>query len=123
MKTALMIIAGAATGVVASMGLGGGFILLLYLAAFTDLSQVEAQGANLLFFVPVISVSILINIKNKLIDLKPALICGLTGAVTAVGGYFVAEAIDGGLLRKAFAVFIIIAGLKDLFAKKKKAGG
>ncbi len=119
MKIVLMCAVGLAAAIAASMGLGGGFIMLLYYVLFTDLKQVKAQGANLLFFLPVTAVSIILHIKNGLIDKKSALICGLVGALTAVGGCLVAEAVEGALLRKIFAVFIIIAGLKDLFAKKQ----
>ena len=44
------ILIGLLSGAAASMGLGGGFIFLIYLSAFTDTPQDIAQGANLLFF-------------------------------------------------------------------------
>ena len=39
------------------------------------------------------------------------------GAAAAVAGFFAAQAVEETALRTAFAVFIILAGLKDLFAK------
>ena len=108
---------GLLSGVMASMGLGGGFILLVYLALYTDMEQQAAQGVNLFFFIPIIALSLVFHIKNRLVDLKTALFCGGAGAAVAAAGYAVAEALEGDLLRKIFAVFIIAAGLRDLFSK------
>lgn len=46
----------ALTGITASMGLGGGFILVIYLTVFKKMAQLEAQGVNLLFFLPIAGV-------------------------------------------------------------------
>lgn len=64
------ILVGILTGATASMGLGGGFILLVYLSVFTEIPQDIAQGINLLFFLPIALLSLVIHIKNKLTDLK-----------------------------------------------------
>ena len=82
------ILVGILTGATASMGLGGGFILLVYLSVFTEIPQDIAQGINLLFFLPIALLSLVIHIKNKLTDLKLVgkyLILGLPCAV--VGSY------------------------------------
>jgi Predicted permeases len=113
---------GAASGILASMGMGGGFILLVYLTLFSDIEQRTAQGVNLLFFIPIIMISVIIHIKNKLIDIKTALVCGGIGAATVFAGFWAANALDNEWLRRAFALFIIIAGLKDLFSKKVDKG-
>lgn len=114
------ILIGFITGVAASMGLGGGFILLVYLSSFTDAPQDIAQGVNLLFFLPIALLSLCIHAKNKLIEWKLVgqyLIFGLAG----VGiGCALAFIIDTDLLRTLFAVLILIAGAKELFHKKKK---
>ncbi len=110
-------VVGFLSGVLASMGLGGGFILLVYLSLFTEIEQKAAQGINLFFFIPIILLSIVFHIKNKLIDFKTALICGACGAATVFAGYALAKAVDNDWLRRAFAVFIILAGLRDLFSR------
>jgi len=111
---------GFASGILASMGLGGGFVLVVYFALFTDLMQKGAQGINLLFFIPITVIAVVLHIKNKLIDIKTAVICSLIGIPAVVGGFYLAQNIDNQWLRKAFAVFIIISGLKDLFSKKQQ---
>lgn len=111
-------IVGGATGVLASMGLGGGFILMVYLALFTNIPQKSSGGINLLFFIPVSLLAIIFNIKNKMIDVKICLICSLYGVVTCVIGFYIAQQINNNWLRKGFAIFIILMGIKDLFTKK-----
>lgn len=109
---------GLASGVLASMGMGGGFILVVYFALFTDFVQKGAQGINLLFFIPITVIAVWLHIKNKLIDVKTALWCSLTGLPAVVAGFYLVQNIDNGWLRKAFALFVIVAGLKDLLSKQ-----
>ena len=45
----LAVIVSAAVG---AMGLGGGSVLILYLTLILNMQQVQAQGINLLFFLP-----------------------------------------------------------------------
>ena len=51
----------AAAALVTSLGMGGGAVLLLYLTAVKGMDQLEAQGLNLLFFIPVAVVSLWIS--------------------------------------------------------------
>ena len=53
-----------ATGVFASLGLGGGMVLIIYLTVFAGMPQIQAQGINLIFFVPIAIISIIIHNKN-----------------------------------------------------------
>ena len=45
-------IVGLVSGVVSGMGIGGGSILILYLTLFAGMAQQQAQGINLLYFLP-----------------------------------------------------------------------
>ena len=113
----LPFLVGAGSGLLASMGMGGGFILLVYLAVFTKTEQLAAQGLNLFFFLPIIALSVALHIKNKLVDVKTALWLGFSGALTSVGGWWLAQQLQGDWLRRGFAVFLISVGLRDLLAK------
>ena len=117
MSFVMLSIVGLASGVLASMGLGGGFVLVVYLALFTDFVQKGAQGINLLFFIPITLIAVCIHVKNKLIDIKTAVICSVIGIPAVVAGFYIAQSIDNMWLRKAFAVYIIVSGLKDLLSK------
>lgn len=115
----LMYTAAFITGILASMGLGGGMILILYMTIIEGITQITSQGINLLFFIPIALLAIIIHSKNKLIKWKkiiPAVICGV---ISATGGTFLAKAIGNNFLTKIFAVFVLVTGFKELFWKKK----
>jgi hypothetical protein len=101
------------------MGLGGGFILIIYLSFFEDISQSAAGGINLLFFLPIALLSAIIHLKHGLVEksLLP-LICA-TGAAGAVSGALLMNVLDEGILRKLFAGLLLIVGLKELFGEVK----
>lgn len=113
-------IIGLLSGACASMGLGGGFVLMIYLLNFTDTNQLNAQGINLIFFLPIALVSILIHRKNKLINWRTIpLWCGF-GVLGIALGTFAAQWLDTTLLNKLFAVLLLIIGVKEIFHKEKK---
>ncbi len=113
------VIIGILTGTAASMGLGGGFIILIYLSAFTDTRQDIAQGINLLFFLPIALLSIVIHIKNKLIDKKTVIRYIIPGIIGVLCGSGISLMLDTGILRKLFAGVILIVGIRELFKKEK----
>ena len=114
------ILVGLITGAAASMGLGGGFILLVYLSVFTSTAQDIAQGINLLFFLPIALLSLIIHIRNKLIDLKLVGKYLILGLPCAVIGSFVTGIIDVEVLRKLFAAFLLYIGVSQLFGGSGK---
>lgn len=114
-------IVGFLSGICASLGIGGGFVLLLYLSAVAGMPQKEAQLLNLIFFLPIAVLSLVFHIKNKLIDGKaivPSVLGGLAGVFL---GVLLASWLSNEWLAKLFAVFIFLIGLKELFARKKLA--
>lgn len=115
-------IVGFVTGVIASMGLGGGFVLMIWLTVFAEVEQRAAQGINLLFFLPIALLSLIIHIKGGLIDktlIKKYLLGGIIGAVL---GTFASHVVPNGLLSKLFSLFLLAFGLRELFVSGKKKG-
>lgn len=109
------ILVGILTGATASMGLGGGFILLVYLSVFTEIPQDIAQGINLLFFLPIALLSLIIHIKNKLTDLKLVGKYLILGLPCAIVGSYVAGITDVAVLRKLFGIFVLYIGINQLY--------
>ncbi|MEG0615181.1 MAG: sulfite exporter TauE/SafE family protein [Oscillospiraceae bacterium] len=110
-------IAALLAGITASLGLGGGMILIIYLTVFAKMGQVAAQGINLLFFIPIAALSLIIHSKNHLVEWKKILPSILIGLVGAIIGTYLAGLLNPEILQKAFAVFILIVGIKELFSK------
>lgn len=108
-------IAALLTGVLASLGVGGGMVLIIYLTVFGGFDQLAAQGINLIYFLPIALLSVIIHSKNGLIEWKKILPSLITGVIFAVFGAAAARYIGSPLLKKIFAVFILLIGFKELF--------
>lgn len=119
MQTVLLIIVGILSGICASLGIGGGFVLLIYLTAVLSTNQLEAQFINLVFFIPIAILSLIFHIKHKLVVQKVAIKVIITGVIGAIMGVFIATILDAKLLSKLFAMFILVIGIQQLFQKEK----
>ncbi len=108
------------SGIFASLGVGGGFILILFLTFTLGMEQKEAQLLNLLFFIPIAIASVVVHLKNKLIDLNSASQCIVGGIVGVMVAIFISSFISNELLSKIFGVFLLIFGIKTLFTKKQE---
>ena len=108
-----------AAGIMASMGLGGGMLLIVYLTVFGGFSQIEAQGINLVFFLPIAAASLIFHAKNKLICTKKAIPTMLAGIAGSIVFGFAAARIHPDMLSKAFGIFLILMGGKEIFSKSK----
>ncbi len=114
------LLAGLFSGIIASMGMGGGAVLLIYLNLFTALPQLSAQGINLLFFIPTALFSLAIYIKNRQIMWKTVLPVAALGLLGAALGLWLTTVIESGLLTKLFGGFLIIIAIKEFFSKDNK---
>jgi uncharacterized membrane protein YfcA len=120
MNHVILAVAGFLSGLTASMGLGGGFVLLVYLTLFTSLPQKEAQLINLVFFLPIALLSVFLHLKHHLIEkdvLKKAILWGLIGVIA---GVLLSVWIKEELLSKLFGALVLLVGMRELFHKKKK---
>lgn len=117
---AAIAIASFVSGLTASLGLGGGMVLLVYLTMILSTAQLEAQGINLLFFLPIACLSLIIHTRSHLVKWRKILPAMIFGGISAAIFSFAADAIGSGLLRKAFAVILILSGIASLFKKGKK---
>ncbi|NLZ46329.1 MAG: sulfite exporter TauE/SafE family protein [Clostridiales bacterium] len=109
------------SGIMASMGLGGGMVLILYLTLFTSTGQLEAQGINLVFFVPIAIFALIIHTKNKLVKWKKIVPALITGTIFALIFSYVANNMDNMMLKKFFGFFIIAAGIREFFNSKSES--
>lgn len=106
-----------ASGLLGSLGMGAGAILLLYLRIYGGMEQLAAQGVNLIFFLPIAVLSILIHAKNRLIVWKAAAVCIAAGLPAVFLGVWLGNYMGGNLLSKLFAVMLLFIGIRELFQK------
>lgn len=100
------------------MGIGGGAILIPTLIIFTNLSQQEAQGINLIVFIPVAIAALIVHIKEKNIEFKLAFWIIISGVIGAILGSKLALIINSNTLKKFFAIFLLFIGIYELLNKK-----
>lgn len=110
------IIIGIISGIVASLGMGGGTILILLLTLINKMEQHLVQGTNLLFFIPTSIVSIYINVKNKKIDYKISRIIIIFGIFGAIIGSVLSFKINSKILKKYFGIFLIIISIFEIYS-------
>lgn len=114
------IIAGFLSGLLGSLGLGGGGILIIYLTMMKNIPQTHAQGINLIFFIPIAIMSIILHSKNDLIDWKIAVRYILYGIVGIIIGSILINVINESILSKIFSIILISIGIKEFLSKKDK---
>ncbi len=101
------ILLGIIFGIAGGMGLGGGIVLIPCLTLLLCASQHEAQGMTLFAYIPMAVFALASHIRRKTISLRPAIHLALLGGAGGAGGFFLAAAADGTVLRTAFGIFLI----------------
>ena len=105
------VIAGAISGVIAGMGMGGGTFLIPVLTIFFDIEQSKAQGINLFAFLPCAVFSLIVHIKNKLVDFKVGLPIIFAGVIASALSSLLALNLKNKFLQILFGIFLLIVGL------------
>lgn len=105
------VIAGVLGGVLGGMGMGGGTVLIPLLGIFYSVSQHTAQAVNLVSFIPMAVVALIIHLKNKLVDFSKIVWIIVPGVITCIVGCYLARAIPGGILRRAFGGFLTLLSI------------
>ena len=107
------------SGIISGMGIGGGTILIPALLFLTEVNQQQAQGVNLIYFIPTAVVALITHHKNGTLDLKTAKPLALLGLAGAAAGAFLAVSLESEILKKLFGGFLLLMGLSEIFKKKK----
>ncbi|MDD2387396.1 MAG: sulfite exporter TauE/SafE family protein [Bacteroidales bacterium] len=115
----LLLIVGVLAGVLAGLfGVGGGIIVIPALIYIFGMTQHQAQGTSIgLLLLPVGILAFMNYYRAGYINVKFVLILA---AAFVVGGYFgskLAINVANINLKRIFAVFVILVGVKMLFGK------
>ena len=112
----LYILFGMIAGFFGGLGMGGGTILIFLLTFLCRLEQHIAQATNLIFFIPTSIIAIIVNIKNKNIDIKLGIYTAIFGILGAIIGANIAIYTDVNKLRKLFGIFLILIVLHEIYS-------
>jgi hypothetical protein len=110
---------GVAAGILAGMvGIGGGVVIVPALIYFFGLDQHTAQGTSLAVLLPPTGLFAFLRYYHAgHVDMKMAavIVIGVLVGGWVGGGW--AQQVSGPALRKGFAVFMMLIGLKMFFQK------
>ena len=112
-------LAGFGTGILSAWGVGGGTLLLLLMTLFLGVDQTQAQGINLLYFLPTAGMSLLEHRKNGYLDREVMRAAIPLGTLAALAAAWAATSVDITVFRKPFGVFLLWAGANMLLQNKK----
>lgn len=115
----LYILIGVAAGILSGfIGIAGGVVVipaLIYLAGF---SQLNAQGTSLAILLPPVGLlAFLEYYKNGHVNVKAALIICIMLFLGAFVGAKIAQSVSPAVLRKSFAIILLMVSLKLLLGK------
>ncbi len=109
------LLAGTLSGFV---GVGGGIIIVPALVIFLGFTQHGAQGTSLaVLLAPVGILAVMNYYKTGNIDISAAIVICLAFVVGAYFGSKVAIGLNQQMVKKIFAVFMIVVAVKMLFGK------
>lgn len=119
MDIVLFIIIGLLAGVLSGMfGIGGGIIIvpaLIYLCGF---DQLKAQGTSLAIMLPPVGIlAFLEYYKRGQVSVKAGILICIFLIIGSVFGAKIANNIPIFLIKKGFAVLMILISIKMLFSK------
>jgi len=118
-ETYILLLIGLAAGLLSGLlGIGGGILIIPMLVGFLGYTQKEAQGTSLgLLLLPIGILAVLNYHKAGLINLKAVGIMVITFVAGSYLSSKYATALPDAVLKKIFAVFLLIYAFKLLLGK------
>lgn len=117
-----LIAVGLAAGVLsASLGVGGGIVYVPALVTLFSFAQHEAQGTSLAVIVPTMIVAAVVHSKARRVDWDTVIALGSAAVVGGFLGASSALALEGPVLRRLFAIFLVLTSLRMLARTRRSA--
>jgi len=115
----VLLLVGLVAGILSSMvGIGGGVVIVPSLVLILGMSQKLAQGTSLAMMLPPIGVLAVMNYyKQGFVDFKVGALLCLTFVIGSYFGSKLVLGLDTALVKKIFAVFLMIVAVKYFFDK------
>ena len=116
LEIGVALLIGVVSGVVsASLGVGGGTIMVPAMVLMLGIPESVAQGTSLLVILPIAISGVRSHYRRQNLDFQPTLWLGLVGAVTAAAGAYLAVRADDTRLRQVFAAFLLVVGFQAVY--------
>ena len=96
----------------APLGVGGGIIFVPVLVSVFGFSQLDAQGTSLAIIVPTAIVGTITHARAGRVNWKVVAVVGTGGIIGALIGANFAQTLDEAVLRRVFAIVLIILAVR-----------
>lgn len=117
---ALLVLLGLVTGILAGLlGIGGGAIYVPALSILFGASDLIARGTSLLAMFPNALTTTVANLKRGMVHVKAGLIIGITAALVAPFGTWVAGVISPRLGAALFTVYLAVLLIRSIWVALK----
>ena len=112
---------GIVLGILAGLGVGGGTLLILWLALVAGAEGTTARAINLMFFLVAAGSVSLFRWHKGTLDLKEILPAVIAGCIAAGLCSWLSTQIEQDMLQKFFGILLLFTGLRELFYRPRKA--
>ncbi len=106
----------------ATLGVGGGVVFVPALVTLLGFEQQVSQGTSLAVIVPTVLIGTTVHARAGRVDWNIAITAGLGGVLGGLAGAQVALGLPESVLRRMFAVFLVIMAVRMVERTKKPAG-
>lgn len=121
---AALAVVGVATGALSALlGVGGGLILVPALVLGFGFSQHAAEGTSLAVIVPTALLGAIRHTRRGYTRWRPGLTLGVGGIVGGLGGAGLALTLEGLLLQRLFAAFLVVMGVHLVLRRRGADSG
>ena len=114
-----VVLIGFCSGIISGMGIGGGTILIPALLFLTGITQQQAQGVNLIYFIPTAITALITHRKEGNLSIQMAKPLALLGLMGAAAGALLAVSVKAQMLRRLFGGFLFLMGCSEVFKKNQ----
>ena len=118
----ILLLIGLGAGVLSGViGIGGGIVIVPALVYFIGFSQKTAQGTSLaILLLPIGLLGVLQFYKAGYVDIKVTAVIAFAFFIGSYFGSRIALTVSQEILKKCFAVLLLVIGIKMLFFDKPK---
>ncbi len=120
MEIGLLLAIGLSAGLLAGLlGIGGGVVIVPAMVLLAGFDQHVAQGTSLLVIIPSAILGSVTHYRHGRFTVRDAALLAAGGVIGALAGSVTALSLDEGLLRRLFAVLILVVAVRLLLSLRR----
>ncbi len=118
-----LLLGGVVTGTFgALLGLGGGVFLIPFLVLVVGLPMHEAIATSIVAVIATSSAGAAVNLERRTVNMRLGMLLEISTVAGAIAGGVTANLLDGGVLRKLFALLLLVVAIIMLRRARSNRG-